>query len=85
MGADGPINRQRKKILTTLAKEAGFDPEHLAFLTAFLDRSSQPFKKSISELVWGSYAWFSTEPGYIIDLREHDESVKLTSLSNRNK
>ncbi|WP_419614837.1 BsuBI/PstI family type II restriction endonuclease, partial [Thiolapillus sp.] len=85
VASDGPINRQRKEILTTLATEAGFDPEHLAFLTAFLDRSSQPFKKSISELAWGSYAWFSTEPDYIIDLREHDESVKLTSLSNRNK
>ncbi len=85
VASDGPINRQRKEILTTLATEAGFDPEHLAFLTAFLDRSSQPFKKSISELAWGSYAWFSTEPDYIIDLREHDESVKLTSLSNHNK
>ena len=85
VASDGPINRQRKELLTTLATEAGFDPEHLAFLTAFLDRSSQPFKKSISELAWGSYAWFSTEPDYIIDLREHDETVKLTSLSNRGK
>jgi hypothetical protein len=83
VASDGPINRQRKEILTTLATEAGFDPEQLAFLTAFLDRSSQPFKKSISELAWGSYAWFSTEPNYIIDLREHDEAIKLTSLSNR--
>ncbi|MCU7816790.1 MAG: restriction endonuclease [Candidatus Thiodiazotropha sp. (ex Rostrolucina anterorostrata)] len=85
VASDGPINRQRKEILTTLATEAGFDPEHLAFLTAFLDRSSQPFKKSISELAWGSYAWFSTEPDYIIDLREHDETIKLTSLSKRGK
>lgn len=85
VASDGPVNRQRKEVLTTLATEAGFDPEHLAFLTAFLDRSSQPFKKSISELAWGSYAWFSTEPDYIIDLRERDEAVKLTSLSNCNK
>lgn len=84
VASDGPINRQRKEILTSLATEAGFDPDHLAFLTAFLDRSSQPFKKSISELAWGSFAWFSTEPDYIIDLREHDESIKLTSLSKRN-
>lgn len=83
VASDGPINRQRKEILSTLAIEAGFDPDNLAFLTAFLDRSSQPFKKSIPELAWGSYAWFSTEPDYIIDLREHNETVKLTSLSNR--
>lgn len=85
VASDGPINRQRKEVLTALAKEAGFDSEHLAFLTAFLDRSSQPFKRSIPELAWGSYAWFSTEPDYIIDLRERDEFVKLTSLSNRNR
>ncbi|WP_419616399.1 BsuBI/PstI family type II restriction endonuclease, partial [Thiolapillus sp.] len=46
-----------------------------AFLTAFLDRSSQPFKKSISELAWGSYAWFSTEPDYIIDLSPHRSPI----------
>ncbi|MEW8619663.1 MAG: BsuBI/PstI family type II restriction endonuclease [Candidatus Thiodiazotropha endolucinida] len=85
VASDGPINRQRKEILTTLATEAGFDSKHLAFLTAFLDRSSQPFKKSISELAWGSYAWFTTEPDYIIDLRECDETVKLTSLYVRDQ
>ncbi|MGI2030255.1 BsuBI/PstI family type II restriction endonuclease [Endozoicomonas acroporae] len=83
VASDGPINRQRKEVLTTLATEAGFDPENLAFLTAFLDRSSQPFKKSISELAWGSCAWFSTEPDYIIDLREHNENVKLTPVQSK--
>lgn len=80
VASDGPINRRRKEVLTTLATEAGFDTKHLAFLTAFLDRSSQPFKKSIPELAWGSYAWFSTEPDYIISLKESNESQKLTTL-----
>lgn len=80
VASDGPINRQRKETLTALATEAGFDPEHLAFLTAFLDRSSPPFKKAVSDLAWGSYAWFSTEPDYIVDLKEHNEIIKLSSL-----
>lgn len=80
VASDGPINRQRKEILTALATEAGFDPDNLAFLTAFLDRSSQPFKKTVAELAWGSFAWFSSEPNYIIDFREQDKARKLTSL-----
>lgn len=70
VATDGPIDRERKIALTSLALEAGFDEHHLAFLTAFLDRGSAPFKKSISDLAWGSYAWFASEPNNLIDLRD---------------
>lgn len=80
VASDGPINRYRKEILTSLADDAGFEKEHLAFLTAFLDRSSQPFKKAISELAWGSYAWFASEPDFIVDMKEHGGNTKLSSL-----
>ncbi|NQZ52601.1 MAG: restriction endonuclease, partial [Moritella sp.] len=77
---DGPINRQRKKVLTALAEEAGFDQKHLVFLTAFSDRSVTPFKKCVTDLAWGLYAWFSIEPDHIIDLREQSKAVKLSTL-----
>lgn len=80
VASDGPVDRKRKEVLTLLAKDAGFDHENLAFLTAFLDRSSQPFKKSVSELAWGSYAWFASEPDFIVDLKEHSGTVKLSAL-----
>lgn len=80
VASDGPINRQRKEVLTALAEEAGFDQKHLAFLTAFSDRSVTPFKKCVTDLAWGSYAWFSTEPDHIIDLREQSKTVKLSTL-----
>lgn len=70
VATDGPVNRERKIALTNLAVEAGFDERHLAFLTAFMDRASSPFKKSIPELAWGSYAWFVSEPDHIIDLHD---------------
>lgn len=69
VATDGPINRERKVALTNLAIEAGFGERHLSFLTAFMDRSSAPFKKSVAELAWGSYAWCASEPHHIIDLR----------------
>lgn len=80
VATDGPINRERKAVLTALAVEAGFNERHLAFLTAFMDRASGPFKKAVPELAWGSFAWFASEPDFLIDLKD-DSSRKLSSLS----
>ncbi|BEM74198.1 restriction endonuclease [Serratia marcescens] len=77
VATDGPINRERKVTLTRLALEAGFSESHLAFLTAFMDRGKAPFKKAISELAWGSYAWFASEPEHLVDLRD-GQPVKLS-------
>lgn len=70
VASDGPVDRERKVVLTTLAVEAGFDERHLAFLTAFHDRASSQFKKSVPELAWGSYAWFASEPHHLVELRD---------------
>ncbi|WP_323950216.1 BsuBI/PstI family type II restriction endonuclease [Aeromonas caviae] len=79
VATDGPVNRERKSVLTQLAVDAGFSKKDIAFLTAYMDRSSSAFKKSISELAWGSYAWFASEPDYIIDLRDGNPK-KLSDL-----
>jgi hypothetical protein len=79
VASDGPVNRQRKALLTASAKEAGFEEDHLAFLTAFLDRDTSQFKKAIVEIAWGSYAWFVSEPDQIIDLRD-GSAKKLSEL-----
>lgn len=68
VATDGPINERRKAALEQLATEAGFSLEHLAFVTAFLDRSAVPFKKVVDALAWGSYAWFVSEPRGLIEL-----------------
>ncbi|MET4214492.1 BsuBI/PstI family type II restriction endonuclease [Bradyrhizobium sp. LA2.1] len=62
VATDGPINTRRKEALELLVKEAGFPLKHVAFVTAYLDRSGAPFKKTVDSLAWGSYAWFMTEP-----------------------
>lgn len=78
VATDGPINRERKIVLTRLALEAGFSEKNLAFLTAFSDRSVAQFKKAITELAWGSYAWFASEPEHLIELRDNFP-IKLSS------
>ncbi|MFJ3055981.1 BsuBI/PstI family type II restriction endonuclease [Herbaspirillum sp. NPDC087042] len=77
VASDGPINRERKALLTEVAIDAGFDEKHLAFLTAYLDRAGAPFRKSVSELAWGSYAWFVSEPDNLIGLRD-GQPLKLS-------
>jgi hypothetical protein len=70
VATDGPINERRKTALLELVREAGLPVEHAAFVTAFLDRSSGPFKKTVDHLAWGSYAWFASEPEQLIAFLE---------------
>lgn len=63
---DGPVNDARKTALLQLAEGAGFPAEHVAFVTAYLDRDAATFRKTVSSLAWGSYAWFASEPDRLI-------------------
>jgi len=56
VATDGPINDRRKAALEELANKAGFPLQHVAFVTAYLDRSGAAFKKTVDTLAWGSYA-----------------------------
>lgn len=67
VATDGPVSERRKEALLELVAEAGFPAEHVAFVTAFLDRSAGPFKKTVDGLAWGSYAWFAAEPERLVD------------------
>jgi hypothetical protein len=53
-----------------LAQEAGFAPEHVAFVTAYLDRAAAAFKKTVDALAWGSFAWFTSEPDHVLRLHQ---------------
>ncbi|WP_298743741.1 BsuBI/PstI family type II restriction endonuclease [uncultured Brevundimonas sp.] len=66
VATDGPINDLRKGALLELAGNAGFKSQHVAFVTAYLDRSVQPFKRTVDSLAWGTYAWFASEPDNLV-------------------
>lgn len=84
VASDGPINAFRKGKLTEIAVEAGFEAEQLVFVTAFQDRSSPAFRKAMSELAWGTYAWFCSEPDNLIDLQD-GQSVSIRHISNKSR
>lgn len=67
--SDGPVNAARKAALLQIAEGAAFPSQHVAFVTAYLDRAGQPFRRTVSGLAWGSYAWFASEPDNLIVFR----------------
>jgi hypothetical protein len=75
VATDGPINARRKEALELLVTEAGFPLKHVAFVTAYLDRSSAPFKKTVDSLAWGSYAWFMTEPDGLFTISDTTKRI----------
>lgn len=70
VATDGPMNEPRRTALLDLATKAGFDVTHVAFVTAYLDRSVAAFKRTVDGLAWGSYAWFAAEPDKIVEFAD---------------
>lgn len=66
VATDGPINDLKRNALLEVAMKAGFGVENVAFVTAYLDRSVQPFKRTVDSLAWGTYAWFASEPDGLV-------------------
>ena len=73
---DGPVNDARKAALLKLAEKAGFASQNVAFVTAFLDRGSATFRKTVGTLAWGSYAWFASEPERLIQFNEKASRIE---------
>lgn len=68
VATDGPITEARRAEFIELVTSAGFKTSQIAFVTAFQDRNAAAFKKAISNLAWGSFAWCVSEPDHLIAL-----------------
>ena len=79
VATDGAITARRQQAMQALTDEAGFKRSQVAFVTAFQDRQSAGFKKTVSLLAWSSFAWFVSEPDKILVL--HYGAVSLSRLA----
>lgn len=68
VATSGPVSEARRAALMTMAGDAGFRDEQVAFVTAYADRTAGAFSRSVSELAWRSFAWFMSEPDHIMVL-----------------
>jgi hypothetical protein len=66
VATDGAITPRRQEAIRAITDAAGFRRSQIAFLTAYQDRESAGFRKTVAQLAWDSYAWFVSEPGIII-------------------
>jgi hypothetical protein len=79
VATDGAITSQRMEAIYRLTDSAGFERKHIAFLTAYQDRESAGFKKTVAQLGWGTFAWFVSEPDRIMILRDGASSTERLS------
>ncbi|WP_405124470.1 BsuBI/PstI family type II restriction endonuclease [Pseudomonas alloputida] len=70
VATDGAITARRQEALFELTEKGGFKRSQVAFVTAYADRESAGFKKTVTGLAWGSFAWFMSEPDKIFMLRD---------------
>ena len=81
VASDGPMKEGRKQALIALMERGGHDPQHAAFVTAFIDRGQPEYRKASSEIAWGSFVWFGSEPDKIIIHCDTERSgARLTDL-----
>lgn len=78
VATDGPITERRRSALLSLTDNAGFERRHVAFVTAYADRDTAAFKKTVPSLAWESFAWFMSEPDNLIGM--HAFSMKNGNL-----
>lgn len=79
VATDGPITDRRQEAIFVLTDAAGFPRGQVAFVTAYQDRESAGFRKTVSSLAWGSFAWFVSEPAQIVTLRNGSASKAVLS------
>jgi hypothetical protein len=70
VATDGAMTPRRQEALLAVTDAAGFSRAQIAFLTAYQDRQSAGFRKTVAQLGWDSFAWFVSEPENIIVLRD---------------
>lgn len=83
VATDGAITARRQNAFYALTDAARFKRSQIAFVTAYQDRESAGYKKTVHQLAWNSFAWFVSEPNRIIIMRNGGQSPEpLIELIN---
>lgn len=79
VATDGPVTERRKESLAELTRGAGFDAENVAFVTALSDKGSGVYRKVASDIAWGTFVWFASQPEHIVANYELSERPQFLS------
>jgi hypothetical protein len=78
VATDGAITERRQQAIFEITGSADFKSDQIAFVTAYADRQSPGFKKTIPHLAWNSFAWFVSEPDKIVIFK--DGLIKIADM-----
>jgi len=70
VATDGAVTDRRQTAIFELTDAAGFKRDQITFVTAYHDRQSAGFKKTMSAIAWDSFAWFLSEPDKLIHFKD---------------
>lgn len=66
VATDGPVNEMRREAFLRVVTEAGYGSSQATFVTAYLDRGADAFRKTFSVLARQTFAWCMSEPDDLI-------------------
>ena len=78
----GAITESRQSNLLKIATDAGFSENIVIFVSVFLDRTDDAFRRELASLAWRSFAWFVSEPENIVLMYGNQGTVQPPSLSD---
>lgn len=80
VATDGAVTGKRRDELLKIVDAGSFPRERVAFVTAYSDREAPGARRTLPTLAWGSFAWFASEPGQLLHMR--DGALGLGTLSD---
>jgi hypothetical protein len=82
VATDGAITERRKAaIFNNITDQGSYNREDVVFVSAYMDKQSTGFKKTITEVGWDSFIWFASEPDNIFIL--HKGAMTLAEIKHR--
>jgi len=66
VATDGEIHAMRKSELLRWAADHEIQPDQCGFITGFLSRTHEAFRRRASRIAWETNAWFLDEPNRVI-------------------
>lgn len=73
VATDGEIHDARRSELVRWADDHAIKVDQCGFVTGFLSRTHEAFRRRVSRLAWDTHAWFLDEPNRIVRLEDLPE------------
>lgn len=82
VATEGPMDTARVAAIRGWLSGQGFNAEDMSFVTAYHDRASAGYRATMSQIAWGTFVWFESEPDHLLIMSNDGGKHKLRELSD---